>query len=59
VDLIGCLLILPKGFTGFSINGDQLSSEVSGVNAILYEDGGTCEANVIVVAPDLYFWFKN
>ena len=57
--MIGGLLVLPEGFAGFSIDGDQLSSKISGVNAVFDEDGGTCETNVIIVAPDLYLWIKN
>ena len=59
MDLIGCLLILPEGFSGFSIDGDQFAGEVSGVDPVFDEDRRACEANVIVVTPDFYLGIKN
>ena len=59
MNLVRGLLVLPEGFAGFSIDGDQFAGEVSGVDTVFDEDRRACKANVIVVTPDFYLGIKN
>jgi len=59
VDLVRGLFVLPEGFSGGGIDGDELAREVGGVDAVFDEGGGAREADVVVIAPELGVFFED